>query len=145
MLTSIGGDEKKPRIIIFDFSQFSIKSGWNNVTVFAHRVLGLGLFVVICTIQIPVWMPGQSYPGEPPTAELNRHDRALEVLKTVPEQLVHIEDKQDSQARDINGVREDVRDLKSTGLSILLALLGALAMFLLYLFGGKVFGVRKGE
>ena len=48
------------RLFSLDWSEFSLRSGWDTVEAFGRRVAGLAALAILCTVANPVWLPSQT-------------------------------------------------------------------------------------
>jgi hypothetical protein len=118
----------------FDFSDFSVISGWNTVYDFGKRIAGLAAFVIVSTALIPLWSPGQTALQY----QLNENTRQIQLLQNVPADLAVVK-------QEISDLRSEVHDTKESINSIKYELtlggvgtLAFLASWIFNLFGGKL-------
>lgn len=65
-----------------DWSEFSLKSGWNTVEAFGRRVTGLAALAILCIVANPVWLPSQTAMQYEMRADLSAATKRLDNLES---------------------------------------------------------------
>jgi len=74
-----------------DWSEFSLKSGWDTVESFGRRVCAIAVLAIGCAMVNPIWMPSQTPMQYEIKADLTAATRRLDSLEaklsTVPSDI----------------------------------------------------------
>ena len=65
-----------------DWSEFSLKSGWDTMEAFGRRVCGLATLALLCAAVNPVWLPSQTPMQYEMRADLSSATKRLDSLET---------------------------------------------------------------
>lgn len=124
-----------------DWSEFSFRTGWNNVYDFGKRIAGLAAFIVVSSALVPIWSPSQTVEQY----QLNENARQLHEISNVLPGLVTdvavIKEHLASMDRRAIETQQSVDSLKNTGTWVIFGMLAWMAKEIFGYFGTR-FGVR---
>lgn len=127
--------------VYLDWSNFSVKSGWDSVESFGKRVCGLAAFVLVSASLFPIWTPGQSRLEY----QLNENTRQLQQLSTVPTDIAIIKEKIAGMESRIKDDGDNITQIKNTAFTASAGMLCWMAIQLFQFFGGNAKRKQGGQ
>lgn len=80
-----------------DWSEFSLRSGWDTVEAFGRRVCGLVTLALLCAAVNPIWLPSQTPMQYEMKADISAATKRLDTLEaklaTVPVDIAVIKEQ----------------------------------------------------
>lgn len=126
-----------------DMSDFSLKSGWDNVYDFGKRIAGLAAFICVAATIVPIWAPSQIPLEYELQSELRQHTRQLRDLETVPTDVALIKQQMTAMVKQQADTQTSLDGLQSKAWMIILGLLAWMGKEIFQFMGGR-FTKRNG-
>ena len=129
--------------LVFDFTDFSVIGGWNNVYDFGKRIMALAAFIAFAAALVPLWSPGQTALDY----RLMQHENEIAALQStvrdMPSQIAVINQKIDNLQTKQKDTSDSLERIQTCAFLSTVGVLGFVCSWLFNVFGAKVVGKRR--